>query len=77
MPDAWRPFEPSRDEAERIEREAEANTCNLHKDCEAADEEFKRQHPEGLKRVTEFGNRWTQHGAIHCSIEDCEDCFGC
>lgn len=73
----WRPFEPSSDEAERIKREAKDNTCNMHSDCAAADEAFKREHPEGLLRVTPYGDRWIQRSATHCHDDDCEECFGC
>ncbi len=58
----WRPFEPSRDERDRIERERDANTCNRHKDCASADEEARRVG---------------KSSAFDCSIDDCEDCFGC
>lgn len=37
-------------------------TCNLHDDCDLAD-----------KACIEKRNKL----AIHCSIEYCEDCFGC
>lgn len=36
--------------------------CNLHRDCDAADEASLEKR--GVK-------------AYHCSVEDCEDCFGC
>jgi hypothetical protein len=36
-------------------------TCNLHKDCGLADKESMGKH----------GKR-----AYHCSISDCDDCFG-
>lgn len=67
---AWRPFEPSADEAKRIEKEREANTCNLHSDCAAADEMIRAAG--GRMRA---GERVMY--ATHCSVEDCEDCFGC
>ena len=70
--DAWRPFEPSRDEVKRIEAEREANTCNLHDDCAEADRKFRRMHPDGRQM------RWgLQRNATHCNDENCEDCFGC
>lgn len=67
----WRPFEPSRDESNRIYRDAEANTCNLHNDCAAADETVRAEGG----RITRQGDRVMT--AFHCSTEDCEDCFGC
>lgn len=68
----WRPFEPSRDEMQRVEREREANTCNMHRDCAAANEKFKRDWPDGRRQ------RWgVQLNATHCHDRDCEDCFGC
>ncbi len=57
----WRPFEPSADEAKRIEREREDNTCNRHSDCAAAN---TRARAAG--RIS----------AEHCHDGDCEDCFG-
>jgi hypothetical protein len=75
----WRPFEPS---LEAIEEILEHNRCNLHNDCEAADE---RVRAEGGRRAQNDGwadGRFVEAGelvfaATHCSIEDCEDCFGC
>jgi hypothetical protein len=74
--DRWRPFEPSRDELERIERERTANTCNHHNDCSAADEACKAK---GGRIATERGPFYGQRVdfAFHCDVEDCEDCFGC
>lgn len=67
----WRPFEPSREEDERIEREREMNTCNLHHDCAAADEAVRAAGG----RIDQLGRHAST--AFHCSTEDCEDCFGC
>lgn len=36
--------------------------CNLHTDCDAADEKWKEM----------YGRR-----ANHCWTDDCEDCYGC
>lgn len=55
----WRPFEPSTDEAKRIE--LDANTCNRHDDCEAAN-----------VRARAAGS----FAAEHCHDECCEECFG-
>jgi hypothetical protein len=80
--DAWRPFEPSRDALKEIEREAERNMCNLHDDCAAADEKVKTAGGRPA-RVDGWANgKYVKAGelvmiAFHCSIEDCEDCFGC
>lgn len=57
----WRPFEPSRDEVNRIERDREENTCNRHNDCAAAD-----------ARARAAG----RSSAEHCHDECCEECFG-
>lgn len=78
---SWRPFEPSSEEIDRIKKERDSgsrkiaelmgNRCNLHDDCAAAD-----------ARVAAAGGRISRDGsrmmsAVHCSIDDCEDCFGC
>lgn len=60
---SWRPFEPSKDEVKRVEREATANTCNRHRDCAAADAKAKASG-RGMLR------------AEHCLDECCEECFG-
>lgn len=57
----WRPFEPSRDEANRIERERGETTCNRHNDCAAAD-----------ARARAAGRL----AAEHCHDECCEEYFG-
>lgn len=41
--------------------------CNKHDDCDAADASA------AARGVTQFG----RPGAYHCSVDDCEDCFGC
>lgn len=51
----WRPFEPSKETVGY-------NRCNLHRDCNAADERADTVY-RGF--------------AMHCRAEDCEDCFGC
>lgn len=78
----WRPSEPSRDEEQRREREAERNRCNLHQDCAAADAKVREDggrlaHRDGWAdgKLVKDGDRIMT--AFHCSIEDCEDCFGC
>lgn len=38
-------------------------SCNRHKDCEAADEAARAKDP--------------MMNAEHCHDENCEDCFGC
>lgn len=43
------------------EREGRRNSCNMHNDCAAADE----------SSMTAYSRK-----ATHCSVEDCEDCFG-
>jgi len=78
----WRPSEPSRDEEQRIERERDANRCNLHQDCAAADAEVKakggrRAHRDGWAEGRQVRAGDLIMSAFHCSIEDCEDCFGC
>lgn len=74
--DPWRPFEPSRDEAARIQAELDANTCNLHDDCAAADQDIAdRIARSGTHRIGRDGTKYST--AFHCSTEDCEDCFGC
>src|SRR5882672_8541812 len=35
MTNNWRPFEPSKDEIDRIASERDRNRCNLHDDCAA------------------------------------------
>lgn len=71
MSGEWRPFEPSTDETKRIEVERDANRCNLHDDCAAAD-----------VKCADKGGRYARDGtkvlyAFHCCTENCEDCFGC
>lgn len=78
----WRPFEQSRDELERIEREREENTCNLHDDCAAADEAVRAKGGRPARRDGWADGKPVRAGelvfsAFHCHDEDCEDCFGC
>ena len=70
----WRPFEPSRDEAKRIEDERDANTCNLHRDCAAADEAVRAA---GGRLVRTLYGEEHRMAASHCHSDDCEECFGC
>ena len=66
---SWRPFEPSR---EAVDAARKYNRCNLHNDCEAADAKVRA---EGGRR-----NQYTGElimTAYHCTVDDCEDCFGC
>jgi len=76
----WRPFEPSLDEQTRIERDREKNRCNLHSDC--ADAEIVELGGRSARHDGWAGGRFVRAGekvfaAFHCSIDDCEDCFGC
>lgn len=71
----WRPFDPSRCELERVQQERELNTCNLHRDCDAADEVVRLAGGRRVRPVV--GGPFTSFAAVHCSVEDCEDCFGC
>lgn len=64
----WRPFEPSR---EAVKAASEHNRCNLHDDCETADEKCRAAGG----RVDRDGFSYMR--AFHCHTEDCEDCFGC
>jgi len=72
----WRPFEPSRDAIEEMKRAAKDNTCNMHRDCAAADAAVRRAGGRYLR--TAFGDRTEKvMTAVHCHDADCEDCFGC
>lgn len=78
----WRPSEPSRDEEQRIERERDANRCNLHQDCAEADQKVKDAGGRPARGDGWAGGKFVRSGetiytAFHCSTEDCEDCFGC
>jgi hypothetical protein len=82
MGDDWRPFEPSKDAIEEIARVAKLNTCNLHDDCAAADEQVRAEGGRRARNDGWAGGKYVKRGelvmvATHCSIEDCEDCFGC
>jgi len=72
----WRPFEPSKDEQNRIECDKERNQCNLHKDCAEADEKCVASGGRWT-RATDFDPPRLVYVAFHCSYENCEDCFGC
>ncbi len=50
-------------------------TCNRHRDCDAADREFKLQYPRG-KTVNYGLYQVTHETPSHCISDDCEDCFG-
>lgn len=67
--DSWRPFEPSREAVDAARREAEANTCNRHNDCEAATKAYIERRK--LKHA------WEMPVDFHCHNENCEECFGC
>lgn len=76
-PNAWRPFEPARDTPVEIPR-----SCNLHSDCDEADEKVRASGGRTARcegwaegRPVKAGDRIMS--AFHCSSEDCEDCFGC
>jgi hypothetical protein len=78
----WRPFEPSRDEMQRIEKDRNDNSCNLHRDCAAADEAVRAAGGRSARRDGWADGHFVRAGdrvfsAFHCHIDDCEDCFGC
>jgi hypothetical protein len=75
----WRPFEPSR---EAVQAALEHNRCNLHDDCEAADANVRAGGGRRAQNDGWAGGKFVKRGelvmvAMHCTIEDCEDCFGC
>lgn len=79
MGDDWRPFEPS---LEAVKAAREHNACNLHKDCAAADDKVRAAGGRPAQNDGFAGGKFVARGelvmvAMHCSIEDCEDCFGC
>lgn len=57
----WRPFDPSADAVNRSARAEREGSCNIHRDCAAADERARAQG---------------RLNADHCSDPCCEDCFG-
>lgn len=48
--------------ADETKTERRIQQCNMHSDCDAADERAKAR-----------GERF---GADHCHDDDCEDCYG-
>jgi len=55
-------------------------SCNLHADCDYADEMVRaaggRDAPNDPRTGFASGSRKVMT-ALHCSTEDCEDCYGC
>lgn len=86
MGDDWRPFEPSieaiKAAREHIKSASTLTACNLHRDCGAADELVRAAGGRPAQNDGWAGGKHVNRGEIvmvatHCSIEDCEDCFGC
>lgn len=75
----WRPFEQTK---ETVEAGREYNKCNLHDDCEAADEAVRERGGRPARCDGWADGKFVRAGdkiytAFHCTSEDCEDCFGC
>lgn len=56
-------------------------TCNLHNDCDYADEMVRAAGGRIARNDGWAGGRFVKKGdtlmvAFHCSTDDCEDCFG-
>ena len=43
-------------------------SCNRHSNCDKAEEELLKRHPEMKKSDIHF--------SFHCHDDECEDCFG-
>jgi hypothetical protein len=67
-----------RDNFDRIFRQPKTRTCNLHEDCDAADQKAREAKTTAFVHGTE--GVVTVHtvpasGAQHCHSDDCEECF--
>lgn len=67
------------DNFDRIFRQPKKRTCNLHEDCDAADQKAREAPTTTMvSHGTEGAVRTftvPASGAQHCHSDDCEECF--